>query len=298
MPSAEYIRKTCEESYKRIKNRSDTEIAFFGGSFTAIDENVMTDYLEAAKPFCGENGFGGIRVSTRPDAIDSHILDILKSYNVTSIELGAQSMDDKVLEMNQRGHTARDVENAVKLIKEYDISCGLQMMTGLYGSDLEKDRLTAEKIALLEPETVRIYPTVVIENTALADIYRQGKYKMIPLDKMAQFCSELLLYFEEKNIKVIKCGLHAEKSLEENIAAGYYHPSFREICESMIYRKKMQQQTDAAPGREEYVFYVGKSSVSKATGQKKANINYFKDKGIKIKIKAAETETEKYFCSL
>ncbi len=155
-------------------DRKNSEIAFFGGSFTAIDRDYMTYLLESAYPYVREGLFGGIRCSTRPDAIDEEILSILKKYGVTAIELGAQSMSDHVLAMNERGHTAEDVVRASSLIRENGFELGLQMMTGLYGSDNETDIRTAKQLIALKPDTARIYPTVVLEHTHLADLYRSG----------------------------------------------------------------------------------------------------------------------------
>ena len=153
----------------------DYEIAFFGGSFTAIDREYMISLLKAANKYIKSNEVKGIRISTRPDCIDEEILDLLKEYGVTSIELGAQSMDDEVLLANRRGHTAKDVENASELIKSYGFELGLQMMTGLYKDSEEKAIKTAEKIIALSPQTVRIYPTVVLKGTYLADLYLSGE---------------------------------------------------------------------------------------------------------------------------
>ena len=149
------------------ENSKNAEIAFFGGSFTAIDEKYMKTLLGLAYEYVKTGQFKGIRISTRPDKISAEILDLLKSYGVTAIELGAQSMSDKVLSMNNRGHNSACVVEASGLIKSYGFELGLQMMTGMYGSDDETDIETAKKIIALSPDTVRIYPTVVIENTEL-----------------------------------------------------------------------------------------------------------------------------------
>ena len=176
-PGADDVISAAQQAKRDLGERTkNAEIAFFGGSFTAIKRSYMTELLEAAYPFVKDGSFYGIRLSTRPDAIDREVLDILRGYGVTSIELGAQSMDDDVLKMNRRGHTAADVEKASALIKEYGFSLGLQMMTGLYGSSDEKDRETARRLARLSPETVRIYPTVVMRGTELYGLYSRGEY--------------------------------------------------------------------------------------------------------------------------
>ena len=167
----EQIRSACETAKGCEHDVKNSEIAFFGGSFTAIDREEMIACLEAARPYVGRD-FGGIRISTRPDCVDDGVLSLLREYGVTAVELGAQSMDDAVLALNERGHTAKDTEEACERIRRYGFSLGLQMMTGLYGSDEEKDRQTARWFVELHPDTVRIYPTVVLEHTRLADLWR------------------------------------------------------------------------------------------------------------------------------
>ena len=169
-PTSEDVKATLNIALNSLKEKSkDAEIAFFGGSFTAIDRAYMLELLDSTKEYI--DTFKGIRVSTRPDAIDDEILSILKSYKVTSIELGAQSMVDDVLLSNERGHNVEDVRKASKLIRSYGFSLGLQMMTSLYKSSEEDDIYTAQEFIKLKPDTVRIYPTVVLNNTTLADLY-------------------------------------------------------------------------------------------------------------------------------
>ena len=194
-------------------NSSSTEIAFFGGSFTAINRNYMIDLLQAAYQFVKDGTVSGIRISTRPDAIDDEILLLLKRYGITSIELGAQSLNDNVLKLNNRGHSSQDVINASNLIKKHGFSLGLQMMTGLYGDCDDFAIKTAEEIIKLKPDTVRIYPTIVLKNTDLAALYIDNKYKPQTLENADELCARLLKMFEGENITVIRLGLH---SIEEN----------------------------------------------------------------------------------
>ena len=190
--------KAASDLGERTKN---AEIAFFGGSFTAIDRTYMLSLLDATKKFSDK--FCGIRISTRPDYINKEILDILKSYGVTSIELGAQSMSDDVLLANDRGHSAESVFKSSELIKSYGFSLGLQMMTGLYKSDIQKDLYTAETFVKINPDTVRIYPTVIMKDTKLAELYLNGEYIPYSLEKSVNLCSKLIELFEKNNIKII-----------------------------------------------------------------------------------------------
>ena len=274
-----------------LKNPDSTggEIAFFGGSFTAIDRKIMVSLLSAAHKYVADGSFKGIRISTRPDAIDEEICDILAQYGVTAVELGAQSMDDGVLSLNRRGHTAADVVKASEMLKSRGFELGLQMMTGLYGSSDSESIETAKKIIALKPATVRIYPTVVLENTPLAELYRSGEYKPQTVESAAELCAQLLLMFYEADIKVIRTGLHSGGNVEEGYIAGAYHPAFKEICESKIYLRKALEfirENNIAEGSIE--IHVEPRAVSPMTGQKKSNISKLSELGYNAKVIADE----------
>ena len=277
-PNADDVTNAVKIAVDSLKeNTKEAEIAFFGGSFTAIDREYMLELLDATKPFI--NSFKGIRLSTRPDCIDEEILDLLKEYGVTSIELGAQSMDDEVLLANRRGHTAKDVENASELIKSYGFELGLQMMTGLYKESEEKAIKTAEKIIALSPQTVRIYPTVVLKGTYLADLYLSGEYKPLNADESAQLCAKLVLLFEKNNIKIIRLGLHSSEDIKKNMLAGGFHDSFGELVKSRIMVDKILALPPA-----DYEVAVNSKSLSKLKGNKKSNIYLLIERGYNIKI--------------
>ena len=269
----------------RDYDKSNSEIAFFGGSFTAIDKEYMTYLLESAYPYVKDGLFKGIRCSTRPDAIDSDILALLKKYGVTAIELGAQSMSDNVLMMNDRGHTSADVVSASELIKAHGFELGLQMMTGLYGDTDESAIATAEKIISLKPDTVRIYPTVVLENTRLASLYEKGEYTPQTVDEAVNLCSKLLDMFNEACVKVIRLGLHSGGNVEEGFIAGAYHPAFRELCESRLYFEKCCKIIKDNNITGKITIYVSPSEISKMTGQKRSNIESLLQMGISAQVK-------------
>ena len=183
-------------------NPENTEIAFFCGSFTAINRNYMISLLECAKVFVDNGTVSGIRISTRPDAIDDEILDILESYGVTSIELGAQSTSDRVLEMNKRGHTSEDIFDASERIKKFGFSLGLQIMTGLFFFFYQSAIKTAKRVIDIAPETVRIYPTIVLKDTYLAALYSDGVYAPQSLEEAVGLASKLYMMFTEAGIRV------------------------------------------------------------------------------------------------
>ena len=212
-----------------------SEIAFFGGSFTALPRAATEPLLQAAAEYVRRGLFSGIRVSTRPDAVDEETVAYLQRYHVKAVELGAQSMDEAVLLRNGRGHTPEDTRRAAALLANAGLELGLQMMTGLPGDSDEGARKTALELAALHPATMRIYPTLVLRNTRLAEWYERGEYRPVVLEDAVSLCSGLLLSLESQGIRVIRLGLHASESLAQNMIAGPWHPAFRELCEGELY---------------------------------------------------------------
>jgi len=275
MPQPEEVADFCRKGLEGLSPRfSKAEIAFFGGSFTAIPREKMLALLKAVQPFRDHPAFGGIRVSTRPDAIDREILSILRQHGVRAIELGAQSLYNEVLEANGRGHTAEQVREAALLIRQGGFELGLQMMTGLYQSAPEKDWGTGVKIAELEPDTVRIYPTVVLPGTELARRMERGEYAPPGLEETVELCARLLGLFEERGIRVIRLGLHAGEELERRALGGCFHPALGELCRSRLLlerlRRRLEQEgvpEDGAP-----VVLVSPRLLSQALGQGRRNL--------------------------
>ncbi len=288
----EDVKQILQKAYAQItdpQRRKQTEIAFFGGSFTAIGIKPMRAFLEVCQPYLGEDGFWGIRISTRPDAITPEILDILSAHHVTSIELGVQSLDDRVLKLNERGHTEADVYRTVKLIrrKAYHFSLGLQMMIGLYGDTEQTLSETAEKILLLHPDTLRIYPVAVLRGTSLDMLMQEGLYQPMDLSCAVEQTAYWMERFEKAGIRLIKVGLHASKEVEEQLTGGLYHPAFRELCESEIARKRVSELLAPLPAGD-YTLCVKKNEVSKVIGQKRKNLFYFASLGYRLKVKGTE----------
>ncbi len=284
----EDVAKAVNTAIKYNVDPRNTEIAFFGGSFTAIEGEYMCSLLTAAKYFLDTHFFAGIRVSTRPDCIDKDVLETLKKYGVTAIELGAQSMDDDVLLANHRGHTSQDVRDASRLIKANGFELGLQMMTGLYKSDFIKDEYTAKEIIKLQPDTVRIYPTVVLKNTRLGYLQQNGEYIAPTAEETAPFCARLLQMFENKGIKVIKLGLHSSETVENDMVGGAYHPALRELCEGYIYLEKILEKLSGKDKSVEYDIFVSEKALSKAKGQQKRNEKALKNQGFCCTIKGSK----------
>ncbi len=284
-PRSEDVKKAVEAAKKSpTYDPETTQIAFFGGSFTAINRNYMLSLLEAAAEFVKSGDVSGIRISTRPDAIDEEILTLLKEHFVTSIELGAQSLNDRVLKMNNRGHNALDVERASALIKSFGFELGLQIMTGLYCDTDEKAIATAKKVIEIAPDTVRIYPTIVLKDTTLAVLYLDGIYKPQELSSAVELASKLYEMFMKAGIKVIRLGLHSIEG--EAVLAGPWHPAFSELCMSNIMLKKALKLLKK---QGHYTIYVNKSDISKMVGQRKSNILHLEGLGFFCKVKEKDT---------
>lgn len=262
------------------------EIAFFGGSFTAVDKEYRRALLYAASEYVKEfpEQYAGIRCSTRPDCIDENILNELMLYGVTAVELGAQSMNDEVLGANLRGHTAEDVRRASRLIKSYGIELGLQMMTGLYKDKPSFCIETAREFAELKADTVRIYPTVILKGTMLDELRKQGFYESFSFEETVDLCAELLLFFEEKNIPVIRLGLHASDGVEEQMTGGVYHQALGEIVKSRIMLMRMREQmTKLGGGR--FIVYTDRRNIGTVVGHGGQNKALLSEEGITFKIK-------------
>ena len=267
---------TAEDVKKAIAGATaeDAQVAFYGGSFTAIPTEQQEELLQAASGH-------SIRLSTRPDCIDESVLNRLKKYGVDTIELGAQSLDNEVLRLAGRGHTAEDVENASKQIKDAGFKLILQMMTGLPKDTEEKDIETAKKIIALKPDGVRIYPTVIVKGTVLFELWKLGRYKEHTVEDAVQVCSKLLPLFDEAKIPVIRLGLNPTDDLSGgDAAAGAYHSALGELVKSRIKRNEIEEKVRA--GIKE--FQIPAALISQYTGQHRCNIEYFKEKyGVDVK---------------
>jgi len=267
-----------------------TEIAFFGGSFTGIDRDDMIFLLKTAHKYIENGQVTSIRLSTRPDYIDKEILDILKRYGVKNIELGLQSMDDEVLKIAQRGHTAECAIHACKMIKNADFNLIGQMMIGLPGSTLKKELYTASVIADL-CDGARIYPTVVLNQTKLCDMAKNGLYTPLKLEDTVVRTGEVLSLFADAGIPVIRIGLQSGDELYDPdvVYGGDYHPAIGEIAENYVFFKKIcgvLEHSPVIPKGRNIVIHCPLGAVSKISGQKRwvkeKLINKFGLKSVKI----------------
>ena len=289
----EEARNIIEDYLKELKkqkdknNRNDeikVEIAFYGGSFTAIEDKYQKELLETAYRYIKNGKVESIRISTRPDCVDKTMLKKLKKYKVKTIELGVQSTNDYILKKSNRGHTFKDVKKASKLIRWYGFTLGHQMMVGLPESTKIDEINTAKELIKLKPKIVRIYPVLVVKNTKLAEQYKNGEYEALPLVQAVETSKELINMFNAKNIEIIRVGLQNTdeisdpKSKESEVIAGPYHPAFRQLVESSLWYDAIVNKIKKLNTKvREVEVTVNPIDVSNVIGHKKENLIKLKE---------------------
>ncbi len=278
--TGEEVRDKIEEYLTTIpQETSFIEVAFYGGSFTAIELDYQKELLKAAYEYLNTGIIQNIRISTRPDCIDEKTADNLKHYGVGIVELGVQSMDEDVLRISNRGHTREDVVEAVRILKDYGFTVGVQMMIGLPGDDEEKALRTARELISLKPDIARIYPALVIKNTYMEEMYVNGEYQPMSLEGAVEASKKLLVLFEGSGVNVIRIGLQPTENIEKgkDVVAGPFHPSMRHLVESLVYRDMISDMIGKikANGRNIRIM-VNPANISELVGHKRSNIDFFK----------------------
>ena len=260
------------------------EVAFYGGSFTGIEEDLQERLLKVVYNYIKEKKVDGIRISTRPDYIDKKTLKRLKKYKVKTIELGVQSTNDFILAKCKRGHTFDDVKRASKLIRRYRFNLGHQMMIGLPDSTEKDDIKTAQDLIKLKPKIVRIYPVLVIKGTELEDEYNQRKYEPLSLEQAVERCKELCYLFNKKKIKIIRIGLQNTETITSptnegsEVIAGPYHENFRQLVESSIYYDTILEKVKKVNTKaKEVEIITNPQDVNNVIGYKRENILKLKE---------------------
>ncbi len=274
----EYYLKNFKDDHKYV------EVAFFGGSFTAIEKEKQEELLEAVQEYIENKKVHSIRVSTRPDCIDKEILKRLKKYHVKTIELGVQSTNNYILSRCKRGHTGEDVKKASKLIRRYGFVLGHQMMVGLPESTKQDEINTAKELIKLKPEIVRIYPVLVIKDTELAEEYQRGEYTPLTVGQAVERCKEIVDLFNRKKITVIRIGLQNTEEItdpslkESSVVAGPYHPAFRQLVESSMWYDSIVNEIKKVNAKVKKVkIKANDKNVNNIIGHKKENITKLKE---------------------
>lgn len=279
--SRDDVKKELDVAFATVTGEIPVQIAYFGGSFTGIDREDMLFLLETAKTYIDAGRCDSVRVSTRPDYIDEEILGILKRYGVKTIELGIQSMDDRVLLASKRGHTAADTARAAALVKAHGFELVGQMMTGLPASTKEKEIETANRICEMGADGARIYPTVVFRDTALANMAEQGEYVPFTEETAIDRTAAVLDVFLARGVPVIRVGLQATELLTsgEETAGGGYHPALGELVYSRCFRDAVERELCKTKTSGKYAeISVHPADLSKMIGQKGTNREYLQER--------------------
>lgn len=285
MVTAKDVKETIEYYLKNFRdNNKYVEVAFFGGSFTAIDVNKQIELLEAVQEYISNKKVNSIRISTRPDCIDKEILKRMKKYHVKTIELGVQSTNNYILNRCKRGHTGEDVKKASKLIRMHGFILGHQMMIGLPESTKQDEINTAKELIKLKPKIVRIYPVLVIKDTELADEYERGEYTPLTVGQAVERCKDIVDLFNRSKINVIRIGLQNTEEItdpnakDSSVVAGPYHPAFRQLVEASMWYDSIVGEIKKVNAKVKKVKIIANElNVNNIIGHKKENIIKLKD---------------------
>ncbi len=271
----EKVRDEIEEVLSTLPTDVYKEIAFFGGSFTGIDRELMIYLLNLGREYVDSGRVSGIRLSTRPDYIDREILGILKEYRVTAVELGIQSMVDRVLLASKRGHSVKDSERACALVKEYGFELVGQMMIGLPESDSESEEKTAEMICRMGADAARVYPTVVFRNTVLCGMAERGAYVPLSEEDAVERTKRVLSVFDRNGVPCIRVGLCASENLSDGdeVYGGANQSAVGELAMGELFYDRICSELDRNPEKrgKTLLIYVPVGAVSKVSGQNRRN---------------------------
>jgi len=277
-PTVDEIKNTIELALrsKRFSTKKSKEVAFFGGTFTSLSISSMTNMLGAVKPYIEKGVIQSIRLSTRPDSLSEDKLSILASFSVSTVELGVQSMDDRVLLLSERGHTSQDTINAFKILKSKGFTVGAQLMPGLPGDTKEIFMSTIDKVISLRPAMVRLYPALVIRGTKLAQWYKQGRYTPMDLKDTINLCKEACIQLENAGIPVIRIGLMSSPSLlkKGEIIAGPWHPSLGFLVRSAIHLEKIRPYLPADGETKAILLHAPHKEIPLLVGYKKNGMRH------------------------
>lgn len=262
------------ERYRQGSPGRELEAAFYGGTFTALPRGDQRRLLGALQPLLASGTLRSIRLSTRPDAVDADTVRFLKEMGVGTVEVGVQSLDEEVLRLSGRGYGAADAESAVRALREGGLEAGVQLMTGLPGDTPERALASLARVFALNPSFLRIYPTLVISGTKLAELHAAGSYAPQSLDEAVRLCGQMLLACRRRSLPVIRIGLQATFELDspEVVLAGPYHPAFGQLVESELFFALMESLAGGVPPGSRVRFLAPAGRVSDVVGQGRRNL--------------------------
>lgn len=290
---SDLVHKTITEWLGYSHRRSLVQVAFYGGSFTCLPGVRQERLLDAVQPFIQSDAVTSVRLSTRPDCIDETICDFLLEKGVKTVELGVQSLDDLVLTASHRGHSSEDSLQAARILKAKGLELGIQLMPGLPGETTVSFYKTLQQVIELKPDFVRLYPTLVIRGSGLAGQYEQGKYQPMSMNRAIALCCLAKERLDRAGIKIMRMGLQASETLEKELLAGPYHPSFGELVATRYWFRRVRTLlADCPPGSMLHLL-ISNRDISAFVGQKRINIKRLQELGLATRLKLETDKTLK-----
>ena len=290
---AELVRKTVSEWLGFSRPHSIVQVAFYGGSFTCLSQKRQQLYLDAVHPFLKKGEVDSIRLSTRPDCLDNSICDFLLQNGVKTVELGVQSFDDKVLEAAERGHSREDSLAAIHILKENGMELGVQLMPGLPHENTLSFLATLDRVIDCKPDFVRLYPTLVINGSGLAKEYKKGRYQPMTMNRAVALCCYAKEKLEQAGIHIMRMGLQASETLEKELLAGPYHPSFGEFVASRHWLKRVRPLLARCPTGKDLYITISHRDISAFVGPKRVNMKRLQELGFEKRLKLTTDKTLK-----
>jgi histone acetyltransferase (RNA polymerase elongator complex component) len=275
LPSPASVRHFIEASLAQIpdnKKNREKQVAFYGGSFTAIHRDDQSRYLKEVHPFLASGLVDSIRISTRPDALDEETLSLLKEYGVKTVEIGVQSMVDEVLSLAYRGHYAEDTVSATLRLKQWGFEVGHQLMIGLPGDTCDRFLQTLDRVIELKPDFLRIHPTLVLKGAPLENLWREGSYSPLSLEETIDWLKRGLVRVENSSISIARMGLQPTDELQRDFLAGPYHPALRQLIDSAVFFDMATSLLQDSQKNGQALFFCHPKEISNLRGQRNENI--------------------------
>jgi len=277
-PDPDRIVRQIESFLAASRPRAFVHIAFYGGNFLGQTPQAIQELLGVAGGIVSGGKANGIRFSTRPDTVDKQHLDAMAPFPVDTVEIGAQSLDDRVLKRSRRGHLTSDTAAAVGLLKSRGYRVGLQLMIGLPGQSQDSALASAAQAAALAPDFVRIYPALVLAGSPLAQWYSRGRYRPLPLETAVSLTAQMMGIFSAQHIPVVRMGLQATDDLRpgNQVIDGPFHPAFGELVRSEVWFQQMEDALGPGVLEGNLRIWLHPGVESQVRGQKNRNISRLK----------------------
>ena len=191
-----YSNKTPMDSSPLAQN--DKQPSKYHFEIQNLDKIKYSDSLEEAikRNETAKNRIIWLTIETRPDLVNHENCKFWRGLWVTRVEMWIQSTDDEVLKLNKRGHDVQKIKDAMHIMRQYGLKISIHLMPWLYGSNFEKDIQSFKDIysnPAFQPDEIKFYPTSVIPNTELYNLYKEWKYTPITTEQILAEIRETFL---------------------------------------------------------------------------------------------------------